>query len=314
MTSVRAVNDPTTRRDEFAAFLRTRRARLSPAEVGLPEGTRRRVTGLRREEVAQLAGVGLTWYTWLEQGRPIAASDQVLQSIARALRMSDDERDHLFALAGIAPPERDERGCVETAHLDLLERILPYPAVVQTNRFDVLAYNRAYRFLFDDLDRVDPAERNCARLIFTDLTWQRAHADLAHAQRRIAARLRAAYGRHHDEPGWQRFIGQLEQDSPEFRELWREGDVGGEHNAHKRLVHPGLGTLELEMTSLWIEESRASRVVWFAPTDAATARKLDVLAAHDPAAPAVTHPERPGASEPTQRLSAQALSAQALSA
>jgi transcriptional regulator with XRE-family HTH domain len=125
----------TDRRDEFAAFLRTRRERLSPADVGLPAGTRRRVAGLRREEVATLAGVGLTWYTWLEQGRPIAASDQVLGAIARALRMTEDEQDHLFALAGATPPERDEHACVSAAHLDLLSKLMPYPAAVQTARF-----------------------------------------------------------------------------------------------------------------------------------------------------------------------------------
>jgi transcriptional regulator with XRE-family HTH domain len=165
----------TDRRDEFAAFLRTRRERLSPADVGLPAGTRRRVAGLRREEVATLAGVGLTWYTWLEQGRPIAASDQVLGAIARALRMTEDERDHLFALAGATPPERDEHACVSAAHLDLLSKLMPYPAAVQTARFDIRAYNRSYRFLFADLDAIAPEGRNCAVRIFTDPAWQHAH-------------------------------------------------------------------------------------------------------------------------------------------
>lgn len=201
-------------RAEFAGFLRSRRARLRPADVGLPDGSRRRVAGLRREEVAQLAGVGLTWYTWLEQGRPIAASAQVIASIARALQLSDDERDHLFALADLPLPDREARMCVGQAHLDLLEKLLPYPAAVQTSRFDIRAYNRAYRYLFDDLDEVAEEQRNCAVLLFTDTAWQRAHVDLDHAQRRIAARLRSAYGRHHEEPSWQRFIGELEEMSP----------------------------------------------------------------------------------------------------
>lgn len=289
------------RRDEFAAFLRTRRERLQPSDVGLPVGSRRRVAGLRREEVAHLAGVGLTWYTWLEQGRPIAASDQVLNAIARALRMSEDERDHLFALAGATPPGRDERTCVEAAHLDLLAKLMPYPAAVQTARFDIRAYNRSYRFLFDDLDAYPADGRNCAVRIFTDPVWQRAHADLGHAQHRIAARLRAAYGRHHDEPGWQDFVTRLEQASPAFAELWRRGDVGGEQNTIKNLVHPLLGPLSLEMTSLWIGESGASRVVWFAPTDAATARAVAELSRLAPDEPVVSEPS---ATTPTARRDA----------
>lgn len=269
-------------RAEFAGFLRSRRARLRPADVGLPDGARRRVAGLRREEVAQLAGVGLTWYTWLEQGRPIAASAQVIAAIARALRLSDDERDHLFALADLPVPDREARMCVGRNHLDLLEKLLPYPAAVQTSRFDIRAYNRAYRYLFDDLDDVAVERRNCAVLLFTDTTWQRAHVDLDHAQRRIAARLRSAYGRHHEEPSWQRFVGELEEMSPRFSELWRLGDVGGERNATKHLVHARVGELNLEMSSLWIDEGLGSRIVWFSPRDAATAARLERLAAEKP--------------------------------
>ncbi|BAJ75955.1 predicted transcriptional regulator [Microbacterium testaceum StLB037] len=269
-------------RAEFAGFLRSRRARLRPADVGLPDGARRRVAGLRREEVAQLAGVGLTWYTWLEQGRPIAASAQVVAAIARALLLSDDERDHLFALADLPLPDREARQCVGQTHLDLLEKLLPYPAAVQTSRFDIRAYNRSYRYLFDDLDELPVERRNCAVLLFTDTAWQRAHVDLDHAQRRIAARLRAAYGRHHEEPAWQRFVAELEATSPRFAELWRLGDVGGERNAPKNLVHPRVGELHLEMSSLWIDEGLGSRVVWFAPRDDATAARLERLAAESP--------------------------------
>lgn len=269
-------------RAQFAAFLRGRRARLQPSDVGLPDGTRRRVAGLRREEVAQLAGVGLTWYTWLEQGRPIAASAQVVTAIARALRLTDDERDHLFALADLPRPEREARACVDTPHLDLLEKLLPYPAALQTSRFEIRAYNRAYRYLFDDLDEVPTERRNCAVLLFTDETWQRAHVDIDHAQRRAAARLRAAYGRHHDEPSWQRFVTDLEAASPRFAELWRRGDVGGERHQVKHLVNARVGELHLEMSSMWVDESLGSRVVWFSPRDAATAARLERLAAEHP--------------------------------
>lgn len=246
------------RREEFAAFLRTRRARLTPTDVGLPEGTRRRVAGLRREEVAQLAGVGLTWYTWLEQGRPIAASEQVLAAIARALRLTDDERDHLFALAGVPIPDRAESHCLRAGHLLAIEKFMPFPAAVQNARFDILAYNRAY-------------------LLFTDPVWQQGHVDLAHSQARVAARLRAGFGRHHDEPQWQQFIEELQAASPEFCELWERGDVTAEPNAPKHMRHPDLGELHLTMTSLWLDESLGPRLVWFAPTDDATDAKITRL-------------------------------------
>ena len=265
------------RREEFAAFLRTRRARLTPSEVGLPAGTRRRVAGLRREEVAQLAGVGLTWYTWLEQGRPIAASEQVLTALARALRLTDDERDHLFALAGVPIPDRAETSCLRDGHLLAIEKFMPFPAAVQTARFDILAYNRAYRFLFGDLDRIEPERRNCALLLFTDPVWQRSHADLAFSQARIAARLRAGFGRHHDEPHWQQFIEELQEASPAFRALWERGDVTAEPNAPKHIRHAGLGELNLTMTSLWLDESLGPRLVWFAPADDPTAAKVTQL-------------------------------------
>ncbi|WP_181282047.1 helix-turn-helix transcriptional regulator [Arthrobacter woluwensis] len=266
------------RREEFAEFLSSRRARLRPEDVGLPRGARRRVAGLRREEVAQLAGVGLTWYTWLEQGRPIAASEQVLTSIARALLLSDDERDHLFALAGAAIPERAPMSCLNDSHHELLAKLMPYPAAAQTARFDIVAYNRSYRYLFTDFDRIPVGERNCARLLFTAPEWQKAHVDLEHAQRRIAARLRAAYGRHREYPEWQRFIQELQDASPVFRELWARGDVSGERNALKRLRHPRLGELNLSMTSLWTDETLGTRIVWFAPADAVSAERLELLA------------------------------------
>jgi len=235
------------------------------------------VTGLRREEVAQLAGVGLTWYTWLEQARPIAASEQVLTAIARALQLTPDERDHLYALAGLAIPDRAERSCVRETHLDLLERVLPYPAAIQTARFDILAYNRTYRFLFNDLDDTPPQLRNCARLMFTDLHWQRAHLGVDHAQERIVARLRSAYGRHRDEPAWTGFIGEMRQMSPDFNEIWDRGDVATEPNALKRIRHSRVGVLLLSMTSTWLDEGHGTRLVWFTPADEATVPRLAQL-------------------------------------
>src|ERR1700754_686947 len=150
------------RRTELAAFLRSRRERISPEDVGLPAGTRRRTAGLRREELAQLAGVGVTWYTWLEQGRPINASVQVLDAIARTLRLDATERGHLFRLADV-PGAAGIAACVESPLPPEVQRILdsiPYPASVTTERFDLLAWNKIYAALFPRLVESPAAERN----------------------------------------------------------------------------------------------------------------------------------------------------------
>src|SRR5690349_24307024 len=140
MTATVPGNDAVRRR-ELASFLRSRRERISPEQVGLPAGGRRRTPGLRREEVAQLAGVGVTWYTWLEQGRDINASEQVLQAIARTLRLDPHEHTHLFRLAGAPEPEREKDCLVITPSLALmLEKLEPYPVTIRNARYDLLAY------------------------------------------------------------------------------------------------------------------------------------------------------------------------------
>src|SRR5689334_4829157 len=153
-------SDAQQRRRELAAFLRSRRERLTPAEVGLPAGGRRRTPGLRREEVASLAGVGMSWYTWLEQGRDINASEQVLESIARTLLLDPHERAHLFTLAGVAVPGQAADSQVVSAEIRaVLDQLHPFPAFVTNGRYDLLAYNRAYTVLIGDLDALPFQDR-----------------------------------------------------------------------------------------------------------------------------------------------------------
>jgi transcriptional regulator with XRE-family HTH domain len=163
MGSVTTASVHSARRDELAAFLRARRERITPEDVGLPPGTRRRTAGLRREELAQLAGVGVTWYTWLEQGRPINASVQVLDAIARTLRLDAVERAHLFRLAdvpGAAAATADCGECPLPAEIQQILDALPFPASVVTERFDLLAWNAVYAALFPRVTGAPPAERN----------------------------------------------------------------------------------------------------------------------------------------------------------
>src|SRR3954466_12564615 len=157
------------RRDELAAFLRNRRERLTPNDVGIVTSGRRRTPGLRREEVAQLAGVGVTWYTWLEQSRDIAPSPQVLDAIVRTLRLDRHERTHVFRLSGVVDPPH-VAGChaVPPTIQPLLHQLEPYPAAVVNGRYDILAYNRTYQALIGPLDELPTEDRNMLWLMFTD--------------------------------------------------------------------------------------------------------------------------------------------------
>ena len=159
----------TARRTELAAFLRTRRERITPEDVGLPAGSRRRTAGLRREELAQLAGVGVTWYTWLEQGRRINASVQVLDAVAKTLRLDPTERAHLFRLADV-PGAATIAACDDCPLPGAVQPILdalPFPASVVTERFDLLAWNRVYASLFPRVVSAPPDERNTLLSILT---------------------------------------------------------------------------------------------------------------------------------------------------
>jgi len=264
-----------TRRQELAAFVRSRRERLHPEQVGLPRSRRRRTPGLRREEVAQLAGVGVTWYTWLEQGRDINPSHDVLEAIARTLRFDAHERTHLFTLAGVpvAAPVDECSTLFPTAQaiLDLLE---PSPAVLMNARWDVLAYNGAYASFFPDLDGVPAEDRNCIWLAFTDPEWRQVIVDWDDAAGRMVGEFRAAMAEHLDDPSWRSLLERLRDTSPEFAARWERHDVRRMESSRKRVRHPELGELVFDYTNLWLDPSLGARVVAFTPADERTAARL----------------------------------------
>ncbi|CAO0831375.1 hypothetical protein SMICM17S_05352 [Streptomyces microflavus] len=198
------------RRHELAAFLRSRRERITPEQVGLVRGRRRRTPGLRREEVAQLSAVGVTWYTWLEQARDIQVSAQVLDALARALLLDPSERAHLFALSEAPDPAPGtECPTVTPALRTMLEQLDPIPACVQNSRYDVLAYNRTYSRLLCDLDALPPEDRNCLLLAFTHDEWRASVVDLPEVTRMMAAKFRASMAGHLAEPAWKALLHRL---------------------------------------------------------------------------------------------------------
>ncbi|WSC42156.1 helix-turn-helix domain-containing protein [Streptomyces sp. NBC_01744] len=266
------------RRHELAGFLRSRRERITPEQVGLPRGRRRRTPGLRREEVAQLSAVGVTWYTWLEQARDIQVSSQVLDALARALLLDRSERTHLFSLAGtVDPAPGTECPSVTPALREMLWQLDPIPACVQNSRYDILAYNRTYGRLLCDLDAVAPENRNCMLLSYTDENWRASVVDLPEMNRVMAAKFRASMAEHLAEPAWKALVKRLETASPEFREIWARHEVVGPGGRTKLFRNAQVGLVRLDHTDLWLGPSTGPRMVTYVPADAESRERLERL-------------------------------------
>ncbi len=278
-----APSTSSARRTELAAFLRSRRERISPEDVGLPPGIRRRTAGLRREELAQLAGVGVTWYTWLEQGRPINASVQVLDAIARTLRLDAVERGHLFRLAdvpgaaGTGPADCPE--CPLPPQVQTILDAIPYPASVLTERFDLVAWNRIYAALFPRLVETPAAERNTLLSCLTGPACCSPMPQQDQYSATLVGQLRAAYGKHVGDPAWTHFIGRLNMQSPVFAALWAAHDVTRPASYVKHFRHPTLGTITATSTSFAVTAIPGARMVVYTPDDPGSEQAVARLAA-----------------------------------
>ena len=267
------------RRAELGKFLKARRARLSPGDFGMPQGSRRRTPGLRREEVALLTGVGTTWYTWLEQGRDVQASPEVLGALAKALRLDAAERNHVFALNDRAAPEVPDGG---PEHIGaplrrILESLTTQPAYVLGRRWDILAWNRAAAVLFGDYAQLTGDARNIMHFLFLN----RAHRELLLDWERLApvalAMFRADSARYVGDPAFQRLIDTLQAQSPEFRRWWPARRVLPPLSNQKRINHPVAGRMFFEYSSLIVAEQPQLKLVVYTPDDAKTKAKLIAL-------------------------------------
>jgi transcriptional regulator with XRE-family HTH domain len=268
------------RRRELAAFLRSRRERVKPEDLGIRYSRRRRTPGLRREEVAQLAGVGVTWYTWLEQGRDINPSAQVLEAISRTLQFDSHEHEHLFTLAGVAPTTAPKTyQCLDLCPnaTTLIEQLEPLPATIVNDRFDLLAYNRVYASFFDGIDAIAVEDRNNLWLSFTDPRWKRVMVNWDDSVAMMVAEYRAAMAQHLDEPAWEGLVARLHRASPEFTAVWERHDVQTSEGRVKRALHPTAGLLTLEYTNLWLGQRLGTRIVAYTPADEPTRRRLETL-------------------------------------
>ena len=271
-------------RRELAEFLRTRRARLSPEQIGFPAGTRRRTPGLRREEVAQRAAVSPSLYTWLEQGREIRVSPQVLESLARALQLDRSEREHLFLLAGqpvpLARPAPAE--AVSPALQQILDQQGIAPAHITGRRWDILAWNRPAATVLEDFGAVSALERNTIWRIFTNPVVRRVIVDWEDTARGLLAYFRMSYSRNIGDPSFTELIDALMEASPEFRDWWPRHDVLSTPDGRKVLNHPVVGRLLFELTTLQVYDALDLKLCIYVPVaESGTIEKLRQMLGDD---------------------------------
>jgi transcriptional regulator with XRE-family HTH domain len=283
LLAMKSDGDPAT----LGELLRSRRARLSPAAVGLPPGVRRRTPGLRREEVAQLANLSPTYYAFLEQGRQVRPSAQVLDALATALRLNATERRYLDVLAhgrtADAGPRRAEgqqeeeqqqqaegqqagppTEVISASVADLVQRLDPYPTMVKGRRWDVLAANPSARELFTDWDARAPEDRNLVRWMFTSSQARRVYLDWEQEARAMLGRFRLATAARMNEPGVAALVAELQRDSAHARRWWPEHHVASSGAGVKRLRHPRLGPLEYSHVVLQVADHPEHTLVTYA--------------------------------------------------
>ncbi len=243
----------------------------------MPAGLRRRTPGLRREELALLAGVGVTWYTWLEQGREINVSTQVLDALARTLRLDRAERWHMYVLAEAVPVAvTTARGSVPDAIAEILQALDPLPAVVTNARFDILAENDAHQDLFRDWHSLPCIHRNTLWCVLTEPTARDKFPQYDESVRYNVARFRAAYARHVGDPDWEEDIRRLSSLSSEFAELWALPRGRRVPPGTRTFIHPDAGPLTFTTSELQVPATQEGRIAVYTPADDETRKHLPV--------------------------------------
>lgn len=258
-------------RKQLGAFLRARRESLDPQRLGLPRSGRRRTPGLRREEVAMLADVGVTWYTWLEQGREVNPSAAVMQAVAEALQCSALETRHLFVLAGLTPLESaNVPPCegISPGTRRMLDSLLPQPASIQKPDFDIVAWNDAFcRLMGVDFSTIPEEDRNCIYLYLTHPGWRSRLAN-RDALVTFVSYFRAAMAEHRGNPAWENKLARFFAASSEFEALWHQRyEVRGVENQIKNFQHPEFGHFQLQQMYWYSAPRNGSRLLVYLPVD-----------------------------------------------
>ncbi|QPF83172.1 helix-turn-helix domain-containing protein [Bradyrhizobium genosp. L] len=274
------MNEHPAHENRLGAYLKDRRSKLDPAVFGFA-AERRRTPGLRREEVAQRANISPTWYTWLEQGRGGAPSADVLDRIARALMLTDVEREHLFLLGlGRTPEVRYRRSEGVTPRLQrVLDALEPLPAVVRTATWDVVAWNRAATVMLTDYGSLPPRERNVLRFMFLDPRVRAAQHNWESVARFVVGAFRVDAARAGAAAAVQPFVDELCRLSPEFAALWRDNDVRGHGEGVKQLRHPLLGPIAFEYSAFAVDGRPDLGMVVYNPIEPAVVDRIRELIA-----------------------------------
>lgn len=274
------MNNEKHRYKELADFLKTRRAKISPSQVGLSTATRRRTPGLRREEVAQLAGVGLTWYTWLEQGRPIHVSTPVIESLSRVLLLDNQERIHLYLLANqplpVYIPKSQET--VSSAIQNILDSLILCPSLVTDQRWNVIAWNKAACLMFGEFAKMNDRERNIIWAMFTDKNYEQLLVDWNLYARRLLGRFRATCGQYIEDSWFYQFINDLKTQSAEFNLWWSLHEIDNTSEKYKQLNHPSVGILDFEVSNFDVSDHSGLKMIVHTPLSGTdTASKIKSL-------------------------------------
>ncbi|KHL93766.1 DNA-binding protein [Paenibacillus sp. IHB B 3415] len=264
-------------------FLKSRRAAISPAAAGLPEGSRRRTPGLRREEVAQLAGVSNTWYTWLEQGRDIKVSPSVLDCIAAALRLTKDERSYLFALAldngpGSMIYPQEESSVIHPSLQKILQELKSCPTIISDRHCGIVGWNEAAAHVFLDFAKLPLEQRNMISLLFVRKEFRRLAVNWEQFVRGYLSIFRAYYGQYLEDRWYDDFIAEMKDQHPEFNQLWEESRVSSAPDVVLEFRHAKAGKMLFHLTSLQVQGSTDLRCSIYTPAgDSNTESKLKQL-------------------------------------
>lgn len=261
------MNNEKQRYIELADFLKTRRARILPSQAGLSSAARRRTPGLRREEVAQLAGIGITWYTWLEQGRPIRVSNQVIESLSRVLMLDKQERIHLYLLANQPLPAEipGYQGTISPVLQHVLDNMVLCPSLVSDQRWNVIGWNKAACAILGDFSKMSARDRNIVWAMFTDKKFKQLYPDWEQHAKGLLGRFRSTCGQYIEDSWLAQFIDDLKQESDEFRMWWQLHEIKSNNEVYKRLNHPDAGLLEFEVSNFDISDHSGLKMIVHIP-------------------------------------------------
>lgn len=258
-----------TRLEALSAFLKAKRAQISPESIGLSAGNRRRTPGLRREEVAQLAGVSTTWYTWLEQGRDIKVSTIVLDCISKALQLNNDETDYLYDLAfeinsEITSPKKDQSK-LSPSLIRILDELTYCPTIITDRHCHIVGWNPAAAYVFLDFEQIPNDQRNLIRLVFTRKELKALAVNWEHFVKGFLAIFRTYYGRYLDDEWYSQFIEEMSRSHPEFQDLWQESQVSKAPDMIIEFRHAKAGKMLFNLTSFQIQGDMDLRCSIYTP-------------------------------------------------